>query len=173
MTQSDAERLARAMRLDRLAAMSLLATVFPQPANQKLPEYQNFAKCLLNSDLSEIINIYAAVLRETIPAREIRAGLEFYTSQAGEKFDAHGWHEAFQGLGLPSGENINIVKEEEIVIEKFKKSQVGKTLWGDRIYETPVVFKKTNETLLRVVRPCMAPLVKTKSSNEVVDNAVE
>ncbi len=164
--QFDAKKLAQVMRVDQIMVLGFLGTIFPRQTDHKLPEYQDFAKCMFSVNLSEIIDIYAVALRKKISDRDIRIALQFYKSPVGKKLDTNSWNETLQGFVLPTGEDADISNSEKIIIERFATSRVGKALWSDRVYETQAVFKNANNVMLKVMRPCLEPLVEIQKRKE-------
>ena len=165
-SQAQVQQLAQAMRLGQLLGMGLLQAIFPKPSDQTLPEYKGLAQCLLALNLSEIMDNYANAMLEKMTDEEIRAGLGFYTSPVGKRFDEHMWHKGFQYLGLSNTVVPDMSASDKALVEQFAKSKAGTALWVGRTYDTPAVFNENYEILLTISRPCMEPLRKRQHRSE-------
>ncbi len=164
--QVQAQQLVQAMRLGQLLGMGLLQAIFPKPSDQTLPEYKGLAQCLLALSLSEIMENYANAMLEKLTDEEILAGLGFYVSPVGQRFDEHIWYKGLQALGLSNALVPDMSVSDKALVEQFAKSKAGAALWVGRTYDTPALFNKNYKILLTISRPCMEPLRKRRHRGE-------
>ncbi len=155
---AEAERLVRAIRMDRLIPFGLRLYLAPGLARNQgstSEQYRGFLQCIDTADTAAYVQPLADVLTKEMSRHEIREAVEFFDGDSGKKLveaaDLLTLTKLFSGHSVPL---VDLSETEAGDLDRFRKTPAGKTLLVSGVLNLEPVAELLAKGVEKLARAC-------------------